>query len=309
MVTLNSLGVFNIRITNPDWVKYLRMTTKEAFLNLLGVLEGLYDPPEAQSIARIVFEDAFGIFRPSDTVPFNAEMELKHIITRLKTKEPVQYILGTADFYGLKFKVNRNVLIPRLETEELVYWALDLIKTEGLPEDCRILDIGTGSGCIAISIKKQMPKAFVTGLDFSDSVLQVAKENAVLNKVEVYFTRTDILEEAQTGDLGKFEVILSNPPYIPYRELPMVPDVVKYFEPEKALFVSDKNPLVFYKAIADFGISHLTEDGLIFLELNEFNAQDVADVLQSKGYRQVILEKDINGKWRMLSAKAPLRLD
>lgn len=274
------------------------MYIREAFQHFVEQTSPVFGAAEAQSIARITFEDAFFVF------DFSAEIDLPEpdiirlygIIARLKKGEPIQYILGMADFYGLKFKVSPAVLIPRQETEELVH----LIKGH-LKPGSKILDIGTGSGCIPITLKKEVSEAEVFGLDVSETALSIAKENAQLNRVAVDFIQADILDKTSWDSLLRFDIIVSNPPYIPRSEEQLMPEWVLEYEPHLALFVEHQNPLLFYEAIADFARRHLLENGLLFFETNEFNAKEVKVALEQKGF-EVEIHQDIHNKDRMVKA-------
>ena len=276
------------------------MTINQAYQQLSTTLSKLYDPGEAESIARIVFEDAFGVYnlvRQDELLP-EQESQFKQISTRLQQHEPVQYVLGTADFYGLKFKVDRRVLIPRQETEELVHWMLETSPSGPL----RLLDIGAGSGCIPITLKKQRPEWEVWALDISPGALELAAENARMNGVAVHFQQLDILDEAQWERLGRFDATASNPPYIPAREAALMPEHVKRYEPSLALFVENEDPLLFYRTIGRFALEYLTPGGRLFFETNEFNAVEVVEVIRSQGFKEVELKRDLNGKERMVQA-------
>jgi len=255
---------------------------------------------EAQSIARIVFEDCFGWQRHFQNFILDANQiaQLQHIWVELQTQKPLQYILGQADFYGLKFKVDFRVLIPRPETEELVEWVL-----ESLPNKLqRILDIGTGSGCIPITLKKKLPAAEVYGLDVSADALELAQENAVLNQVTVHWREADILQEKSWLGLGTFDCIISNPPYIPFQEEALMPTQVTRYEPHLALFVADEDPLLFYRKIVELGQTHLHTGGFLFFECNEYNAFEVKALFRETIWT-VELRQDLSGKDRMIRAK------
>ena len=274
------------------------MYIREAFQHFVEQISPVFGAAEAQSIARITFEDAFFVFDFSAEVdlPESDIIRLHEIIARLKKEEPIQYILEMADFYGLKFKVSPAVLIPRQETEELVY----LVK-EHLKAGTTILDIGTGSGCIPIALKKEVPDALVYALDVSKAALSIAKENAQLNRVAVEFSHVDILDKANWESLPQFDIILSNPPYIPRSEEQLMPKWVVEYEPDLALFVEEENPLLFYEIIADFASSHLNKKGLLFFETNEFNAKEVKAALEQKGYT-VEIHQDIHNKDRIIKS-------
>ena len=267
----------------------------QSFVQAIQHLQGL---GEAKSIARIVFEDAFQLFDFQSNHPFIHQNKLDEIQTRLLANEPVQYILGQADFYGLKFEVNPAVLIPRPETEELVYWILETISISNVP----ILDIRTGSGCIPITLKKKLPNAAISGVDISEKALAVAKTNALKNQVAVNFAKIDILNKKDWAKLPKFDIIVSNPPYIPFEEIKLMPPQVTDFEPNLALFVSNADPLIFYQTIAEFALEKLNQNGQLFFECNEFNAQKVVDLLRDLNFQKVDLQKDMEGKERMICA-------
>lgn len=286
------------------------MTIKSAYENLISTLLSHHSEGEAHSIARIVFEDAFNVYN------FKKEIELtdsqltqyQSIETRLANNEPVQYILGEADFYGLKFNVNPSVLIPRSETEELVAWVKETVQEN--PQLQTVLDIGTGSGCIPITLKKELPQLSVSALDVSDEALETAIGNAKKNEVEVGFLCTDILEEKNWEVLQKFDIIISNPPYIPVREKALMPQQVLDNEPHLALFTTDEDPLIFYRKIAKFAHSHLRKNGYLFFECNEFNAEEVEEWIFGIGFIPVEIKKDMQGKDRMIRAQvSPSRHD
>lgn len=272
------------------------LTIQQAHQQFIQQISTFQEEREAKSIARIVFEDAFRLFDYQSIQPFLHLEKLQAIQARLINKEPVQYILGQADFYGLKFKVTPDVLIPRPETEELVYWILESVNKSNL----KIVDIGTGSGCIPITLKKKLPTAEITGVDISQEVLIIAQQNAQLNKVSVNFQQVDILKEANWQQLPKFDIIASNPPYIPYNEIRLMPKQVTAFEPNLALFVDNQEPLIFYQKIAQFALLKLNQGGQLFYECNEFNAKEVVLILKQLGFSQVELQKDMEGKERMV---------
>jgi len=274
------------------------MTIEETHQALTTSIQPIYGEREANSIARIVFEDAFQVFDFSSKKEFLYEEKFTAIQQRLLQQEPVQYILEQADFYGLKFKVSPDVLIPRPETEELVHWILETNQSVAPT----ILDIGTGSGCIPITLKKKIPKAIVSGLDVSEKALTIARANGTLNEVMLFFIQLDILQKSDWEDLPDYDIIISNPPYIPHKEANLMPTWVKDYEPALALFVEHPDPLLFYRTIADFAAIHLTSNGYLFFETNEFNAQEVAQLLEVKGFQEVLIQKDMSGKERMIRA-------
>lgn len=276
------------------------MIAESAFQRLVADLLAVYEEREARNIAVIVFEDALGL-KPSQfqaLLSVDQQQLLQDTARRLIHHEPLQYILGQADFYGLKFTVNPDVLIPRQETEELVYWIVNTLgnKTAG------ILDIGTGSGCIAIALKKSLPLSPVTGLDISVEALEIAKTNASLNHTQVDWIQCDISSEKDWYTLPAYDAIVSNPPYIIENELDMMPERVKSHEPHLALFVESNEPLFFYDKIARFALQHLRPPGWLFFECSEFHAIAVEELLSQLGFRDIILHQDLQGKDRMIRA-------
>ncbi|MCL4170510.1 UNVERIFIED_CONTAM: hypothetical protein GTU68_020684, partial [Idotea baltica] len=223
--------------------------------------------------------------------------QLSAILERLQANEPLQYILGEADFYGLKFEVTPAVLIPRPETEELVFQILEAGKNK---EGQKGLDIGTGSGCIPISLKKNRPDWSLTGMDISEEALQVARRNALKNEVEVNWIVQDVLDEEAWDKLGRYDFIVSNPPYIPLEEKKVMPRQVLDYEPALALFVENDNALVFYRKIHDLAIRSLSTGGSLFFELNEFNARAVQAMVDLRFFTEAVLLPDMQGKDRML---------
>ena len=255
---------------------------------------------EAASLARIVWEDAFGLKPGTGSLNEDQQQQLEKILTRLRQREPVQYILGKTQFFGLPLVVNPSVLIPRQETEELVEWILE--ETRG-QMGLRILDIGTGSGCIPVALKKRRPDLEVHALDVSPGALQTAHENARLNQVEVTFHEADILDEKVWQALPMYDIIVSNPPYIVEEERAVMPPQVLEHEPHLALFTGNDDPLRFIKAIANFAKKKLNPGGMLFFELNEFHAESSATVVKAQGFANVELRKDLNGKLRMMRAR------
>jgi len=217
---------------------------------------------------------------------------------------PLQYILGETEFYDLIVKVNPSVLIPRPETEELVDWALITSRIiNGETEILKLLDIGTGSGCIAISIKKYIPLADITAIDISEAALNIARQNADLNQVEINFIQDDIFKPTNLELINsKYDLILSNPPYVTEAEKDQMLDNVLNHEPDIALFVPDNDPLVFYRAITDFALVHLKINGFLFLEINEKFGQETLNLLKKKGFKEIELRQDMGGKDRMIKA-------
>ena len=267
-------------------------------------LAELYPKTEIIGFVRLLLETVCGwdytaqILNKNEIVQKSEFREIEKVVFRLKKFEPIQYILGETEFMDLKLKVNRSVLIPRPETEELVNWIIKTNKTDSP----RILDIGTGSGCIPLALKSRIKNAKISAVDISEKALEVAKQNAMQNNLDVHFFETDILNwENSNWDL--FDVIISNPPYV--REIEkqkMHANVLKY-EPENALFVSDENPLIFYERIAEFAHKYLVKNRKLFFEINEYLGNEMSNLLEHKGFADVELRKDINGKNRMISCR------
>lgn len=226
----------------------------------------------------------------------NEKQNIISIVQRLQNGEPIQYIIGHTEFYGLDFKVTPSVLIPRPETEELIEWIL--LETKQL--NPHIVDIGTGSGCIAIALAKKMKYATVDAWDVSAKALEVAKNNAISNSVSIKFTAVDVLKEQSFNK--KFDIIVSNPPYIKDCEKEVMSKNVLDFEPHQALFVSDNDALIFYNRIADIAMQELNTNGWVYFEINQANGLEVVQLLQARGFVDVELKKDISGNDRMVRA-------
>lgn len=254
---------------------------------------------EAKAITRIVFEDIlhWKTGRLDRFFQQGEEQKLNDIKKRLFSGIPLQYVLGTADFYGHLFKVTPDVLIPRPETEELVSWVIET--ATGWPDRLHVLDIGTGSGCIPISIKKEIPAADVWGMDVSREALAVAQENGDALMATIQWRQFDILDEATYPAFRKFNFIISNPPYIPQKERALMSKQVLDHEPDLALFVDNEDALLFYKTIFTFAQKYLQKDGYLFFECNEFNAPKVAKLGTEMGFENGELRKDLQGKNRM----------
>jgi release factor glutamine methyltransferase len=242
------------------------------------------------SKARLLVADPFMLTEEQ-------EKDLIDFLLRLETMEPVQYVLGSSEFYGLEFKVRSGVLIPRPETEELVEWVIsDYTGKEGI-----LLDIGTGSGCIAVTIKKNLKNFAVTAVDISRDALMAARENARLHKLEIDFKEGDIFDPALLEDFRP-DVIVSNPPYVRESEKAHMFRNVLDYEPSSALFVPDNDPLLYYRTIMMFAKNRLKKEGNLYFEINESFGTDVCEMLNVSGFRQVVLKKDLFGKDRMIRA-------
>lgn len=227
------------------------------------------------------------------------EKALEEVLQRLERHEPIQYVLGEAPFYGYVFSVNPSVLIPRPETEELV----ELIcRRHAQEKGLQLLDIGTGSGCIAISLALCLPEAGVSALDVSAEALAVARKNAERLQADVQFFRTNILEE-YPEELPLLDVVVSNPPYVREMEKSLMKPNVMNWEPHTALFVKDADPLLFYRRIAELASEHLKEKGWLYFEINEAYGQQVAEMLGEFGFREVLVLQDLQGKDRMVQAQ------
>ena len=278
---------------------------------LWHLLAPLYGDSEAKAIARMVYDVRFGLSLSDicigkDTqLSANSQAELKGIAERLLEQEPVQYVLGQADFCGRTFRVNKHVLIPRPETGELCHW----IVSQGdcsLMNATNILDIGTGSGCIAITLAAEIRKAKVTAWDISENALEVARENARRLNVNVTFEQVDVLHipsnsYQQTSKV--FDVIVSNPPYIINKERASMEANVLNYEPHTALFVPDDDPLLFYRAITSYGQNALRQGGWLYFEINPLYAQNMIELLSSMSYHDIETRYDEYGKQRMIRAQ------
>lgn len=287
-------------------------TIKEVFTAFKQGLADIYDAQETESITLMVLTEILNSSKaiikafPEKELTLTQQEEANNILTQLKTGKPLQYALGYTEFYGLKFLVNPSTLIPRPETEELVQWVLGSVTGAGMPgSELSILDIGTGSGCIAISLKKNLPHAQVSAIDISAEALQTAKQNATLNEVEVTFIETDILslQTNHTPLATHYSLLISNPPYVTLADKKQMHPNVTDFEPHTALFVPEDEPLLFYKAIADFAVNSLTENGLLFLEINESLGKETVELLESKGFRDIELRQDMSSRDRMIKAR------
>jgi release factor glutamine methyltransferase len=299
------------KISNPQQsakklAMFVGMIAKILYRQMLEQLQNLYNAHEATVITDRVFEKIAGIKKldfvkdAALQVTIVEENNLQKALSALLLHQPVQYILGEAWFGHLNLWVNEHVLIPRPETEELVQW---IVATQESAEEksLSILDIGTGSGCIPIYLKQKLPTANITAIDISEAALNVAIENALSYQLAIIFLQLNFLDETTWLQLPKFDVIVSNPPYIPCKEKEEMDANVIGFEPHSALFVADNAPLIFYQKIALFAKEHLAENGIIFVEIHEDFAGATAKVFESI-FETVVIKKDIFGKDRMISA-------
>jgi len=277
-----------------------------AFYGLRGILTPLYDEREASAIAHRALEHITGLGKLDRLVekerPLTAEQQelFDEMSARLAQGEPVQYVTGEAWFLGEKYLVDASVLIPRPETEELVQWIINDWQTQ---PGISILDVGSGSGCIPISLAKALKDARVTSCDVSDAAIEVASHNAEALGAGVEFVQVDFLDAEARSWLGEHNVIVSNPPYIPRAEEERLHVNVRAYEPSLALFVPDSDPLVFYRALADFGRQHLLPGGAIYCELDADHAVETAEMFRQAGYANTQLRKDMHDNQRMLCAR------
>ena len=275
-----------------------------AIIHIQSELQGLYPDTEIKSFSNLIIEKVSGFSRTEIIVNKNTlfSVEQRHVIEnfieKLKEYVPIQYILGETEFFGLPFHVNESVLIPRPETEELVDWIRNENDRNANPG---ILDIGTGSGCIAISLKHEFTNATVDAFDISEKALETAQNNATLNKLEVTFSKVDILNTPEMEQ--KWDIIVSNPPYVTELEKSEISPNVLDYEPHLALFVPDNDPLLFYRCIAIFAQQHLKPKGKLYFEINRQFGKATVDLLTAMGFGNVELRKDISGNDRMVRAE------
>ncbi|GGD97325.1 peptide chain release factor N(5)-glutamine methyltransferase [Planktosalinus lacus] len=281
------------------------MTLKEYRSLFKSKLETLYPEEEIGSFFYLLTEKFLKLKRVEVVLELQRKLTsdetflFENALQQLEKEVPIQYIIGETEFFGLIFQVNPSVLIPRTETEDLVDWIIRDC-ADDIPEPSKILDIGTGSGCIAISLAKHLPDAEVTAMDISLSALETAKANATQNDVDVIFLEQDILSLNEFK--SRFDIIVSNPPYVRDSEKQLMHTNVLSYEPHNALFVSDKNPLLFYKKIAEISLKSLNQKGKLYFEINEAFGEEVTAMLEDIGFKNILLNKDLFGKDRMISA-------
>ena len=289
------------------------MLLKNYKTTFLQELSSLYEEQEIESFFYIILEKLHGLKRIDlalnpQTVMDGAHLkQWKNIVSELKKQRPVQYILGETTFYGLSFLVNENTLIPRPETEELVELIIESTNYELRNTKLKVLDIGTGSGCIAISLAKHLPTSEVYAIDVSEEALDTAKKNAELNKVAIDFISTNILDvvtlSAVAGLDKQFDIIVSNPPYVRNLEKAEIKPNVLEYEPHLALFVEDTDALLFYRKIAELAIKNLNPNGKLYFEINQYLGKETVELVKSFGFKNVKLIKDIYGNDRIISCK------
>jgi len=283
------------------------MLLKKYRATFIEKLTPLYDVMEAESFFNIALEEMKGWKRVD--LALNPEVELSSdeiekwndVLRQLEQQRPIQYVFGRTHFYGLEFNVNENTLIPRPETEELVEWIITENQNKG---KIKILDIGTGSGCIAISLAKNLPNAQVFAIDVSADALAVARTNAELNKVDVTFIQQDILAAESLPE--QFGVIVSNPPYVRNLEKVEIKQNVLDYEPHLALFVDDNDALIFYRKIALLAKANLPQNGRLYFEINQYLGEETTSMLEDYQFQNIVLKKDIYGNDRMIAAISEL---
>ncbi|HET6244278.1 MAG: peptide chain release factor N(5)-glutamine methyltransferase [Bacteroidetes bacterium] len=265
-------------------------------------LKDYYPYDEIQSFIWICFNHYLNL-SPTDliisqdkTMSESELLKFNFAVKDLKKNKPIQYILGETEFYGLKINVDPSVLIPRQETEELVDWIINDFKPT--KEHLKIIDICTGSGCIAIALNKNLPGSDVKAVDISREAINTAKKNAALNNSEISFLNQDALLGIKTNDY--FDIIVSNPPYVTNSEKKLMHNNVLSYEPHLALFIEDNDPLKFYKAIAKWALNHLNKKGKLYFEINELKSSELINLLELLGYKEIVVKKDLNEKFRMI---------
>ncbi|GAA3751044.1 peptide chain release factor N(5)-glutamine methyltransferase [Flavobacterium ginsengisoli] len=283
------------------------MKIKQYRTQFIKELAPFYDAYEAESFFYLILENKHQL-RQID-LALNHELAFDEndfvvwdeLLKQLKKEVPIQYLLGKTNFYGLDFEVNENVLIPRPETEELVEWIINENTSRDKNKKIRILDIGTGTGCIAISLAKNLPNAEVFGIDVSKKAIETAKRNAVANNVDVTFMLLNILEAEEFSN--QFDIIVSNPPYVRNLEKVEIKKNVLDYEPHLALFVEDNDPLIFYRKIASLAQNGLQKKGKLYFEINQYLGKEMIELLENMSFENVELRKDIYDNDRMISGK------
>lgn len=283
------------------------MTIQTAFTKIISSLEPIHGQREAANIAHLLMEHVTGMSR-MDRIVYKdkvlepaQEIQLEEGLQALLAHQPIQYVTGSSWFYGMELNVNGHVLIPRPETEELVEWIVDDVRT-GRQAGHKLLDIGTGSGAIPVALKKELSAAEVWAVDVSEGALETAKANAVKQGFDVHFELMNILDTKATASLPSFDIIVSNPPYICEQEQAGMQEHVVAYEPSIALFVPDNDALLFYREIGLLGKQKLHTGGALYFEINEAFGEETMQLLREQGYKDVVLKKDIFGKDRMIKA-------
>ncbi|MFN5423726.1 MAG: peptide chain release factor N(5)-glutamine methyltransferase [bacterium] len=287
------------------------MRIKEAYQLLKSSISHLYENRESSNIAELVMEDLTGWERSKRIIYHDQELNhdqlerFEQYTSALKMGKPVQYVLGSTWFGGMRFQVDERVLIPRPETEELVEEVKKTIpqKSDKQEHTFKAIDIGTGSGCIAIALKKHFPSWEVWGIDVSNDALTLAEKNAETNQADIIFQEIDILAESKVDQLPAFDLIVSNPPYIPHADKNEMTDLVLKHEPHQALFITNNDPLQFYRSIIDFSAHHLLRGGWIFFETHADFSKDVTNLLEENEFEETQIKKDMQGKERIVISK------
>lgn len=275
---------------------------KAGIASIRKELTGIYSKEEIESLIFLIFGNLMGYSRTQflmakDEILKPEELdEISKIAARLKNHEPIQYILGQTEFYGLPFYTVPEVLIPRPETEELVQWIIQ----ENKFAKPILLDIGTGTGCIPVSLKKNIADAIVYACDISPICIETARRNAELNNCDISVFEYDILTQTPEINIPELDIIVSNPPYVRESEKLQMEKNVLAFEPELALFVPDENPLIYYRQIAEFALNHLKDNGMLYFEINESFGKECSEMLRKTNFSSIVLKKDIHGKDRMV---------
>ena len=281
------------------------MKLSQLKINFTTQLQGVYDREEIHSFFYILCDfflqySRFDVSMSQDTVVSKSNIAIfDRVLLRLEAQEPIQYIVGHTEFYGLTFKVNKHTLIPRPETEQLVDWIISNHKHQG--SGLEILDIGTGSGCIAVALAKNFSKASISGLDISEKALEVAQENAIKNQVLVSFCQKDILQTIALEK--KYDVVVSNPPYVRQLEKKAMSANVLDYEPGGALFVPNEDPLLFYRKIAQLALVSLQEKGWLYFEINEYLSNEMDALLNEIGFVNIEIKKDFRAVPRMIKCQ------
>ena len=280
------------------------MTIDSLMKHIASELSSFYPPGEINGFIKIILGKITGltfnemIVNKYRELPDSTFAKLQNILESLKKFEPVQYIIAETEFFGLPFMVNPSVLIPRPETEELVDWIISENKNNSI----KILDIGTGSGCIGVTLAVNLKNAEVVAMDNSPEAIDTARKNAALNNATVHYIVDDIFSAKEMNSHGPFDIIVSNPPYVLESEKMQMEENVLNYEPHQALFVPDEDPLIFYRTIASFAFNNLRSQGKIYVEINEAFGDGVADIFMNAGFRETNIRRDINGKQRMVKA-------
>ncbi|MFY9153773.1 MAG: peptide chain release factor N(5)-glutamine methyltransferase [Prolixibacteraceae bacterium] len=275
---------------------------RAAIASIRKELADTYAKTEIDSLIFLIFEKLKGYSRTQflmaadEVLDENERLELQQIMNRLKNQEPIQYILGVTEFYGLPFYAVHGVLIPRPETEELVQW---IIQENKLPNPT-ILDIGTGTGCIPVSLRKNIADSRIMACDISPVCIETARRNAELNGCDISIIEYDILNDLPETNFPELDIMVSNPPYVRESERQQMEENVLSYEPELALFVPDDDPLLFYRRIANFARRHLKNGGSLYFEINEAFGAECVEMLRENGFTEISLRKDIHGKDRMV---------